>query len=57
MQTRNNHVLDVLAVFFLFAGLAMLGTVLSGCNTIEGVGKDTEAAGDAIADTARDAKD
>ncbi len=30
--------------------------VLSACNTTEGVGKDLESAGDAIKDTARDAK-
>ena len=30
---------------------------LAGCNTIEGAGRDIESAGDAIADTARDAKD
>ncbi|QKK10167.1 MAG: entericidin A/B family lipoprotein [Planctomycetota bacterium] len=29
----------------------------AGCNTIEGAGRDIESAGDAIADTARDAKD
>ncbi len=33
------------------------GVVLSACNTVEGVGKDIEATGDAISDTARDAKD
>lgn len=33
------------------------GFVLSACNTVEGVGKDIEATGDAISDTARDAKD
>jgi entericidin B len=35
--------------------LALVGP-LAACNTIEGVGEDTEAAGDAISDTARDAK-
>ena len=33
------------------------GVVLSACNTVEGVGRDVEAAGDSIADTAEDAKD
>ncbi|MHA7813398.1 MAG: entericidin A/B family lipoprotein [Phycisphaerales bacterium] len=33
------------------------GFVLSACNTVEGVGRDVQAAGDAIADTAEDAKD
>lgn len=37
-----------------FAALPLL---MSGCNTTEGVGKDIEAAGDAISDTARDAND
>ncbi|QKK10096.1 MAG: entericidin A/B family lipoprotein [Planctomycetota bacterium] len=31
--------------------------VVAGCNTIEGVGDDVEAAGDAVSDTARDAND
>ncbi|MFG0243106.1 MAG: entericidin A/B family lipoprotein [Phycisphaerales bacterium JB054] len=31
--------------------------IVAGCNTVEGVGKDVEAAGDAVADTARDAND
>ena len=30
---------------------------LSACNTVEGVGRDVESAGDAVADTANDAKD
>lgn len=29
---------------------------LMGCNTVEGVGKDTSAAGRAVTDTARDVK-
>lgn len=43
---------QILAV--LFAGGAL---ALTGCNTVEGAGNDIEAAGDAISDTARDAKD
>jgi entericidin B len=35
------------------AGLA----VLSGCNTVEGVGRDLERAGDAIQDEAEDTRD
>ena len=35
------------------AGLAML----SGCNTVEGVGRDLERAGDAIQDEAEDTRD
>lgn len=36
--------------------LAVLALPLSACNTMEGVGKDTSAAGDAIHDSAKDAK-
>lgn len=43
-------VLGVVAAAWVLAHLA-------GCNTIEGAGRDIESAGDAIADTARDAKD
>lgn len=38
----------------LFAGGAI---ALTGCNTVEGAGEDIEATGDAISDTANDAKD
>lgn len=45
------------AVFLLplipAAGLVML----SGCNTVEGVGRDIERAGDAIQDEAEDTRD
>jgi len=34
--------------------VAMVG--LSGCNTIEGAGKDIQSGGDAVSDTARDVK-
>lgn len=38
--------------------LLLAGTlVLSGCNTMEGAGKDIEAAGDAISDSADDTAD
>ena len=36
--------------------LAVLALPLAACNTVEGVGKDTSAAGDAIHDSAKDAK-
>lgn len=37
--------------------LVMLGVIsLTGCNTIEGAGEDIGAGGDAISDTAKDAK-
>lgn len=35
--------------------MVSLGTVVSGCSTIEGAGKDLEKAGEAIRDAARDA--
>ena len=41
-------------------GLTMLagaGFTLTACNTVEGVGRDVEAVGDSVADTAKDAKD
>jgi predicted small secreted protein len=39
----------------LFA-LTAAATVLSACNTVEGVGKDTSAAGRAISDTSREVR-
>jgi predicted small secreted protein len=39
----------------LIAGAAL--TVLTGCNTVEGVGRDLERAGDAIQDEAEDTRD
>lgn len=33
-----------------------LTLVLAGCNTMEGIGKDVEAAGDAIENSAKDNK-
>lgn len=41
----------VLALALTLAALAV-----SACNTLEGVGRDVEAAGRAVSDTARDAK-
>ncbi len=39
-----------------FAALVLLlSAAVSACNTVEGAGKDIEAAGDAIQDTADDA--
>ncbi len=37
--------------------IAGVGATLSACNTVEGVGRDVESAGDSLADTADDAKD
>lgn len=41
-----------------FLGFAMLAGALaiSACNTVEGVGRDVESAGDAVADSADDNK-
>lgn len=37
--------------------VALTGALLvSACNTVEGVGRDVQSAGDTVADTARDAK-
>lgn len=41
-------------IIVLLAAAAALTT--AACNTVEGAGKDVKAAGDAVADTARDAK-
>lgn len=52
MEARNKSPLWVLLGSTILAALAV-----SGCNTVEGVGRDVEAAGDAIEDTAEDAND
>jgi predicted small secreted protein len=52
-KKNRNLVLKIVTI----SCLAAAGFGLNGCNTIEGVGEDVEAAGDAISDTARDAKD
>ncbi len=36
--------------------LAVLAMPLAACNTVEGVGKDTKAAGNAVEDAAQDSK-
>lgn len=38
------------------AYLGLHALTMTACNTTQGVGEDIEAAGDAISDTARDAK-
>lgn len=54
---RTSPIRAVLTLF-AFVTLALLtSAALNACNTTQGVGEDIEAAGDAIADTARDAKD
>lgn len=52
MKCATNRMKAVFVLLALGAGLT-----LSACNTVEGVGKDIEATGDAISDTASDAKD
>ena len=41
-----------LAALLLMLGSVLTTLALTGCNTVEGVGRDIEAAGDAIADEA-----
>ena len=36
--------------------VALMATILSACNTVEGAGKDIKAGGKAIEETASDAK-
>lgn len=47
----------VLRAAIAAAALTITGIGLTACNTTEGLGRDVEAAGDAIADTAEDASD
>lgn len=42
---------------FKAAGVLAVMMGLSACNTVEGVGKDTEAAGEQIQETANDVKE
>ena len=46
-----------LLAFLMLLGSVLTTAALTGCNTIEGVGRDVEAAGDAIADEAEDERD
>jgi len=39
-----------------FIALAITGLVLTACNTVEGVGRDVQSAGETVAGTANDAK-
>lgn len=40
----------------IILAVATLGLLTAACNTIEGAGKDVQAAGAAVEDTAKDAK-
>ncbi|MEX2219129.1 MAG: entericidin A/B family lipoprotein [Phycisphaerales bacterium] len=52
----SRHAVVVVKALMLCCTAAfILGAVA--CNTVEGAGRDVEAAGDAVSDTARDAKD
>jgi entericidin B len=52
-RTRENDVLKMIAAFVAIAAVA-LG--VTGCNTIEGAGKDVKAAGGAVEKAAEGAK-
>ncbi len=43
--------------YLLPLSMVVVALAMFACNTTEGVGKDIEATGDAIKDTAQDAKD
>jgi predicted small secreted protein len=45
---------SIRTLFFLALGVVSLA--LTACNTVEGAGKDVKSAGNAIEDTANDAK-
>lgn len=53
-QKQRSAARVAISMLALYAGTALM---LAACNTVEGAGKDIEAAGDSIADTASDAKD
>ena len=42
---------------FGIIGLLLMALVLSGCNTVEGMGEDVSAAGGAVSDSADDVED
>lgn len=52
-EPRRPGVQVLLTLLLLSAGVLFL----AGCNTMEGLGRDTQAAGEAIEDTAEDAGD
>lgn len=45
-----------MGLFPKLIGIAMAALALAGCNTVEGLGKDLKAGGQAIERTARDVK-
>ena len=48
---------DYYGRIFALTALFLLMLAVSGCNTVEGMGKDISAAGNAMSGTADDAKD
>lgn len=51
-MNRLKKALSQLAALATIAFIATSGFSLAGCNTVEGVGRDIEGAGDAIEDAA-----
>ena len=43
--------------FIAYTSFALATLALTACNTVEGAGKDVEAGGEVIQDTAKDVKD
>jgi predicted small secreted protein len=54
---RVKQMKKLLGVLLPLASAAGMTLVLSACNTVEGVGRDLERAGDAIQDEADDAQE
>jgi len=52
MQTLLKAVYSSVILSVVFSG----GALLMGCHTVEGAGKDTKSVGQAVEDTARDAR-
>lgn len=55
MASTNNKQVIVMKNLIALILLVAIGG-LSGCNTIEGAGKDIQSGGDAVSETARDVK-
>jgi predicted small secreted protein len=53
LSTMKNILLPLLAMLFLTA----TASALTGCNTVEGVGKDIQQGGEAIKDKANEHRD
>ena len=54
---RTQAVPTELSWLCFLTALVFLAVVLSGCNTVEGMGEDVSAAGGAMSDTAQDVED